>query len=103
MRLSSFVNHEGFLNRVRELSARAKRFTSFEGRVRVTQVMKKSVSILSRVVSAVVGLFCGALLGMLALYVLMLLVGSYFTRPGAIIGAAIGLALAVRFPDKFTH
>ena len=60
---------------------------------------------LSRVLSAVVGLFLGALLGMLGLYFLMLLVGSDFgldsVRPGALFGALVGLVLGLWFPDKF--
>jgi len=61
--------------------------------------------ILSRVVSAIAGLFLGAALGMLVLYFLMLLVGSDFgldnVRLGAIFGGVIGFLLALRFPERF--
>ena len=61
--------------------------------------------ILSRVVSAIAGLFLGAVLGMLVLYFLMLLVGSDFgldnVRLGAIFGGVIGFLLALRFPERF--
>jgi pimeloyl-ACP methyl ester carboxylesterase len=63
------------------------------------------MSILSRVVSAIAGLFLGAVLGMLVLYFLMLLVGSDFgldnVRLGAIFGGVIGFLLALRFPERF--
>jgi len=49
--------------------------------------MQKPVSILSRFLSAIVGLLVGGVVGMLALYFLMLLVRSDFgldnVRPGA--------------------
>ena len=68
--------------------------------------MKKSSSIASRLLSAVVGLLCSGFLGMLALYFLMLLVGSDFglnnVRPGAVLGGVIGFLLGLRFPEQIT-
>ena len=57
----------------------------------------KKASIFSRLMSAIGGLLCGGMLGMLALYFLMLVVGSDFglnnVRPGAIFGGVIGFLL----------
>jgi presenilin-like A22 family membrane protease len=67
--------------------------------------MQKPVSILSRFLSAIVGLLVGGVVGMLALYFLMLLVRSDFgldnVRPGAILGGVVGFLLRLRFPDPF--
>jgi len=67
--------------------------------------MKKPVSTLARFLSAIVGLLVGGVVGMLALYFLMLLVGSDFgldnVRPGGIFGGVVGLLLGLRFPDNF--
>jgi hypothetical protein len=69
-------------------------------------VMKKPSSILSRILTGIVGLLCGGVLGMLALYFLMLLVGSDFglnnVRPGFIIGGVIGFLIGLRFPERLT-
>ena len=57
--------------------------------------MQASISLFHRVLTATAGLFIGGLLGMLALYYAMLLVGSDFgmdnVRPGAVLGAVIGV------------
>ena len=67
--------------------------------------MKESPSILSRLLSAIVGLLTGGLVGMLALYFVMLLVGSDFgldnVRAGALFGGGIGFLLGLRSPEKF--
>jgi len=67
--------------------------------------MKKPASTLARFLSAIVGLLVGGIVGMLALYFLMLLVGSDFgldnVRPGGILGGILGLLLGLRFPDNF--
>ena len=67
--------------------------------------MKESPSIISRLVSAIVGLLTGGIVGMLALYFVMLLVGSDFgldnVRAGALFGGVIGFVLGLRFPQKF--
>jgi len=59
--------------------------------------MKESVSLFHRFLSAIVGLLIGGILGMLALYFVMLLFGSDFgldnVRPGAMFG---GLGLFLR-------
>ena len=64
--------------------------------------MEKSVSLFQRFLNAIVGLLIGGFLGMLALYFLMLLVGSDFgldnLRAGAMLGAAIGFFLCLWLP-----
>jgi len=65
----------------------------------------QSVSIFSRILSAIVGLLVGAVVGMLALYFLMLLFHSDFgldnVRPGAGFGGVVGFLLGFRFPEPF--
>ena len=60
----------------------------------------KMGSVLDRLLRAIAGLFIGALLGMLALYFLMLLTGFNFgldnVRPGAVLGAVVGFSWDVR-------
>lgn len=61
--------------------------------------MKESRSILSRILSSIVGLLIGAFVGMLGLYFVMVLVGSNFgldnVRAGALFGGVIGLLLGL--------
>jgi len=67
--------------------------------------MKEPVSILSRLLSAIVGSLIGGVVGMLALYYLMLLVRSDFgldnVRLGALFGGVVGFLLGLRFPKPF--
>ena len=68
--------------------------------------MKASFSFLHRFFTAIVGLFLGGLIGMLALYFVMIVSGSDFgldnVRPGAIFGAVIGLLFGLRFPHRWS-
>jgi ABC-type antimicrobial peptide transport system permease subunit len=68
--------------------------------------VKQPVSLLDRFLSAIVGLFIGAVLGMLALYFIMLLSGSDFgldnVRPGVVLGAAIGFFFGLWRPRRWS-
>ena len=68
--------------------------------------MKQSLSLLHRSLSAIAGLFFGAVLGMLGLYLLMLMVGSDFgldnVRPGAVLGAVLGFFLGLWRPWRWS-
>ena len=68
--------------------------------------MKASFSIFHRCFTAIVGLFFGGLVGMLALYFVMLVSGSDFgldnVRPGAMFGAVIGFLFGLRFPHRWS-
>ena len=68
--------------------------------------MKASLSLFHRFLTAIVGLMIGGLVGMLALYVAMLGVGSDFgldnVRPGAVLGAAIGFCFGLWRPRRWS-
>jgi presenilin-like A22 family membrane protease len=65
-----------------------------------------SLSLSHRLLTAIVGLFVGGLVGILALYLVMLVVGSDFgldnVRPGAFAGALIDFLLGVWFPHRWS-
>ena len=68
--------------------------------------MKASFSLFHRFLTAIIGLFIGGLVGMLALYFLMLVIGSDFrldnVRPGAVLGAVIGFLVGLWFPHRWS-
>jgi len=68
--------------------------------------VKQSLSLLHRSLSAIAGLFFGAVLGMLGLYLLMLMVGSDFgldnVRPSAVLGAVLGFFLGLWRPWRWS-
>ena len=59
--------------------------------------MKVSLSFFHRFLTAIVGVIIGGLVGMLAFYLVMLVVGSDFgldnVRPGVVLGAGVGFSL----------
>jgi presenilin-like A22 family membrane protease len=65
-----------------------------------------SLSLAHRLLTAIVGLFVGGLVGMFALYLVMLMVGSDFgldnVRPGAVVGALIGFLVGFWFPHRWS-
>ena len=67
--------------------------------------MKVSIPPFHRFLTAIAGLFIGGLVGMLALYFVMLVTGSDFgldnVRPGAVIGAVIGFLFGLWFPHRW--
>lgn len=68
--------------------------------------MKASLSFFHRFLTAFVGLIIGGLVGMLALYLVMLVVGSNFgldnVRPGVVVGAAIGFFFGLWRPHRWS-
>lgn len=69
-------------------------------------LVKQSLSLLHRSLSAIAGLFIGAALGMLGLYFLMIMLGSDFgldnVRPGAVLAAVLGFFLGLRLPWRWS-
>ncbi len=63
-------------------------------------------SFVHRLLTALVGLIVGGLGGMLAFYVIMLVVGSDFglenVRPGGLLGAAIGFLFGLWRPHRWS-
>lgn len=59
-----------------------------------------------RIWSAIVGLVFGAVLGMLALYLIMLIADTNFgldnVRPGALLGGVVGLVLGLRSSKRWS-
>lgn len=70
--------------------------------MRLEDLVKQPVSLLHRFLSAIVGLFIGATLGMLALYLIMVMIGSDFgldnVRPGVVLGAVVGFLFGLWHP-----
>jgi presenilin-like A22 family membrane protease len=68
--------------------------------------VKASFSIFHRCFTAIVGLFFGGFVGMLALYFVMLVSGSDFgldnVRLGAMFGAVIGFLFGLGFPHRWS-
>jgi hypothetical protein len=68
--------------------------------------VKASLSFFHRFLTAVVGLIIGGLVGMLAFYLVMLVVGSNFgldnVRPGVVLGAAIGFFFGLWRPHRWS-
>ena len=67
--------------------------------------MKQSLSLIHRSLSAIAGLFIGALLGMLGLYLLMIILGTDFgmdsVRPGMALGAILGFFFGLSRPWRW--
>jgi hypothetical protein len=68
--------------------------------------VKASLSFFHRFLTAVVGLIIGGLVGVLAFYLVMLVVGSNFgldnVRPGVVLGAAIGFFFGLWRPHRWS-
>jgi hypothetical protein len=68
--------------------------------------VKASLSFFHRFLTAVVGMIIGGLVGMLAFYLVMLVVGSNFgldnVRPGVVLGAAIGFFFGLWRPHRWS-
>jgi uncharacterized membrane protein YGL010W len=64
------------------------------------------LSFFHRLLSAIVGLVMGGLLGMLVFYLIMVVVGSDFglenVRPGIVLGATIGFFVGVWQPRRWS-
>ena len=68
--------------------------------------MTPRMSFFHRLLSAIVGLVMGGLLGMLIFYLIMVVVGSDFglesVRPGILLGATIGFFVGVWQPRRWS-
>jgi hypothetical protein len=68
--------------------------------------VKPAWFIFHRFLTAIVGLIIGGFVGMLAFYLVMLVVGSEFgldnVRPGAVLGAAIGVFFGLWRPHRWS-
>ena len=68
--------------------------------------MKASLSFFHRFLTAVVGLIIGGLVGVLAFYLVMLVVGSNFgldnVRPDVVLGTAIGFFFGLWHPRRWS-
>jgi presenilin-like A22 family membrane protease len=67
---------------------------------------KESLSLIHRIISAILATLVGGFVGMAALYSAMLLVGSDFgldnVRPGVAAGALVGFVLGLCFPRRWS-
>ena len=74
--------------------------------IALEDVVKQPVPILHRFLSAIAGLFIGAALGMFALYLIMVVVGSDFgldnVRPGVVLGAVLGFLFGLWHPRRWS-